>query len=173
MWIIWRNDGFDEDAIIENYLQWEDPENEREFFGMTCKKNRDNQGFLDVIENFKGPSPSLKVSDDQYVGRIHSRGNPGIFKQADPYENETEWAKAKKTRSICSAKAVMWSMTDGKATDKEKELNERYYSIHENNNSTLSISSGYRALKGQDTLSQGDAPTFEYKLKDLGKKRPQ
>lgn len=145
MWINWRNDGFDETTLIENYLQWDDPENEREFFGMTCKKNRDYQGFLDIIDNFKFPSPSLKVSDDLYMGRISSSslGSPGIFKQADPSESETEWAKAGKTRSICSAKAVMWSMTDGKPTD--EILNERYYRLQENHKSTLSISSGYRA----------------------------
>ena len=35
------------------------------------------------------------------------------FKQAEPAKSESDWENEKKTRSICSAKAVMWSTTDG------------------------------------------------------------
>ena len=56
MWISWRNEGFGSDSVVENYVQWEDPEKEGEFIGMTCQKNRQDNGFLDIIDNFVGPA---------------------------------------------------------------------------------------------------------------------
>ena len=56
MWINWRNEGFGPDSIVENYVQWEDPEKEGEFIGMTCQKNRQDNGFQDIIDNFVGPA---------------------------------------------------------------------------------------------------------------------
>ena len=162
MWINWRNEGFDSDSVVENYVQWEDPEKEGEFIGMTCQKNRQDNDFLDIIENVR--------STTQYRVGL---GEEGIYRQAEPTEVEKDWVKAKANRSICSAKAVMWSTTDGK--DDDASLNDRYYRLNENGNNTLTISSGYKVWKNNsesEIINTGHAPQFDYQLRDLGKTRP-